>query len=237
VRALRDLPAAVPDVPGARPGDGFAARPALSHPRRRRRARRAERHLRPPPRPLPGLPRVRDRVPVGRAVRIAPRSHARPASAPAAARLGAGAPGLPRVSRAAAAGRAAGAAPVVSALRASRPGPPLGRAAAVSGARGHGRPAARRARRGAAARARRRPRTVARPGRPARRLRPAPSPSRGQPRHRAPAVAGRVGRGHPASAGLLRRPRSPRGPARRAAPAFRPTSTGSSPAPPAAARP
>ena len=71
VRALRLLPAGVPDLPGARRGDGLAARPhrADEGGARRRAAagRRAAAH-----RPLPRLPGLRDGLPVRRPLR---RSH------------------------------------------------------------------------------------------------------------------------------------------------------------------
>ena len=69
LRALRDLPAPVPDVPRAGPGDGLAARTHLPDARRHRGAHRPHRELRPPHGPLPRLPRVRDGVPGGRPVR------------------------------------------------------------------------------------------------------------------------------------------------------------------------
>ena len=110
VRPLRLLPADLPELPAARSGDGFAARPHLPDAGGRRRphgrssagVRRALRHL-------PRLHGVRDRVPVGRAVRAAHRGDARgDRAAPRAARRRAPVP-APAL-RAAALSRAAAAA-------------------------------------------------------------------------------------------------------------------------------
>ena len=62
MRALRDLPAAVPDLPRARRGDGLAPRPRLPDARGRRGTDRAHADHCAPPRSLPRLPRVRDGV-------------------------------------------------------------------------------------------------------------------------------------------------------------------------------
>src|SRR3989441_12925864 len=89
VRPLRHLPAPVSNVPGAGRGDGLAARPDLPDAGRGRGTHRADRDLHPSHRPLSRLPGVRDRVSLGRPLRLAPPGDARPAptprSAPAAA--------------------------------------------------------------------------------------------------------------------------------------------------------
>src|SRR4030095_14079499 len=81
MRALRDLSAAVSDVPGAGGGDGLAARANLSHARRRGRSHPAHAGNRAPSRSLPRVPRVRDRVSLGGAGRAAPREDSRRADA------------------------------------------------------------------------------------------------------------------------------------------------------------
>ncbi len=87
LRALRDLPAAVPDLPGPRRGDGLAAGPGLSHARGRRGPDRAHAHHGAAPRSLPRLPGLRDGLPLRRAVRPAPRG--RPGAVRAPRRHGA----------------------------------------------------------------------------------------------------------------------------------------------------
>ena len=110
LHALRHLPAPVPDVPGARPGDGLPARPRVPDARRVRGPHRPDRELRPPHGPVPRLPRVRDRVPRRRAVRAPHRGDARADRAEGAAPARPAHPGQAppgRVSRAAAARAAA----------------------------------------------------------------------------------------------------------------------------------
>ena len=86
LRALRPLPRLLPDLLRARHRDGLAARPHLPDQVARRGAHRADRLDGRAPRPLPRLPRVRDRVSVRRAVRPAHRGRARRDRAPAAGR-------------------------------------------------------------------------------------------------------------------------------------------------------
>src|SRR5881296_2365688 len=85
MRPLRHLPATVSDVQGTGRGDGLAARPDLPDAGRRRGTHRADRDLRPSPRPLSRLPSVRERVPLRRPLRLAPRGDTRPAPAPRSA--------------------------------------------------------------------------------------------------------------------------------------------------------
>ena len=106
LHALRHLPAPVPDLPGARPGDGLAARARLPDARRGRGPHRPHRELRPPHGPLPRLSRVRDGVPGRRPVRSPHRGDARADRAEGAAAPRAATPGPApprRVPRAAAA--------------------------------------------------------------------------------------------------------------------------------------
>src|SRR5437899_132455 len=85
MRPLRHLPATVSDVQGPGRGDGLAARPDLPDAGRRRGTHRADRDLRPSPRPLSRLPSVRERVSLWRPLRLAPRGDTRPAPAPRSA--------------------------------------------------------------------------------------------------------------------------------------------------------
>ena len=94
LRALRVLPADVPELRGVRGGDGLAARADRAdadRPRGGQRGLAGDDHA---PRPLPRLHGVRDRVPVGRAVRPADRARAAadraPRPAPGASALPAG---------------------------------------------------------------------------------------------------------------------------------------------------
>ena len=73
VRALRLLHRDLPDLPGAGRRPRQPARPHLPHEARARR-RRGEREDAAPPRSLPHLPRLRDHLPLGRALR-APGRH------------------------------------------------------------------------------------------------------------------------------------------------------------------
>src|SRR5262249_4273215 len=95
VRSLRHLPAAVPDVPGARRGNGLAAGPDLPHAGGGRGAHRADDGTGASSRPLSRLSRLRDGVPLWGAVRSSPRGdpravgaarRARPRDAPSHAR-------------------------------------------------------------------------------------------------------------------------------------------------------
>ena len=89
LRALRLLPADVPELPRLRGGDGLAARADRADARRPRGGRRDLRRDGHALRPLPRLHGVRDRLPVGRPVRPADRADAaadRAPRRPAAAR-------------------------------------------------------------------------------------------------------------------------------------------------------
>src|SRR5262249_51905011 len=124
------LPALLPDVLRAGHRDGLAARADLPDPVARRGTHRADRLHRAPSRPLPGLPRVRDGVPLGRALRSAHRGGARGDRAAAAGVLGPAA--LPLGQLLAAAPPPADArprrrgAPVLPVERAAAPRPRLG---------------------------------------------------------------------------------------------------------------
>src|SRR5438128_6133857 len=80
MRALRDLPATVPNLSRARRGDGLAARPYLPDAGGCRGQGGPYRNVPAAHRSLSRLPGVRDRVPVWGQVRIAPRGDARPAA-------------------------------------------------------------------------------------------------------------------------------------------------------------
>ena len=125
LRALRHLPAPVPDVPGPGAGDGLPARARLPDARRHGRPHRADRQLHPPHGPLPRLSRVRDGVPGGRSVRPAPRGDARADRALDAEPARAPAPGPTRARRVPGPAAARPAAPAHPALPAI--GPPAGR--------------------------------------------------------------------------------------------------------------
>ena len=73
MRPLRALPGLLPDVRRARHGDGLAAGADLSHQGARRGAHGAHRYDGAAPLPLPRLPRLRDGLPGGRALRPAHR--------------------------------------------------------------------------------------------------------------------------------------------------------------------
>src|SRR5919197_1979346 len=85
LRALRLLPADVPDVRPVGRGDGLPARAHPAHARRSRGTRPDVRGAGAGLGQLPGLHGLRDRVPVGRAVRQAHRGHARAGRAPVGA--------------------------------------------------------------------------------------------------------------------------------------------------------
>src|SRR2546426_4649273 len=76
LRSLRHLSAAVPDLSGARRGDGLAPRAGLPYARGRRRAHRVDADPGPASGSLSGLSRVRDGLSVRGAVRTVARSHA-----------------------------------------------------------------------------------------------------------------------------------------------------------------
>ena len=91
LRALRVLPADVPELRGVRGGDGLAARADRAdadRPRGGQRGLAGDDHA---PRPLPRLHGVRDRLPVGRPVRPADRAGAAADRAPRPAHAGASA--------------------------------------------------------------------------------------------------------------------------------------------------
>ena len=96
VHPLRAVPAAVPDLPRAGARSRFAARAHLPGAAGGRGAAGDRRLVCHPHRPLPGLPRLRDGVPVGRAVRPDPGAGAggdrdklpAPVAGTAAARIG-----------------------------------------------------------------------------------------------------------------------------------------------------
>ena len=115
LRALRLLPADVPELLDLRGRDGLAARPHRAHARRQRGGLGGVGRDARAPRPLPRLHGLRDRLPVGRPVRQADR-----AGAPA-----------DRAQRAAPAARAAAPAPDLRALH-----PPGAAARAGAGAVG-----------------------------------------------------------------------------------------------------
>src|SRR5207247_8564999 len=79
---LRPLPHRLPDLPRAQDRARLASGAALSHARSRRGTDRAERPAAPPSRPVPGLPRLRDRVPRGSPLQPDPGIRARAAQPP-----------------------------------------------------------------------------------------------------------------------------------------------------------
>ena len=85
LRALRLLPALVPDVRPVERGDGLAARAHRADERGAHRGQRAVRHDGRPFRQLPGLHGLRHRLPIGRALRPVDRGHAPAGRAPASA--------------------------------------------------------------------------------------------------------------------------------------------------------
>ena len=85
VRRVRAVPAALPDVPAHRRGDGVTARAHRSDARGRRRHRRGRRHLRLVHGSMPRLPGVRGRLPLARAVRPHDGTRAHRAGAPSLA--------------------------------------------------------------------------------------------------------------------------------------------------------
>ena len=231
VRALRHLPAAVPDLPGARRGDGLAARAPLPDARGGRGTAADHRAVHPSPRSLSRLPRVRDRVSGRRALRLAAgdgaRGHRAPRDGPgdAAGSRGCCSRTFPHPDRL---GPLLGLARRYQRWGLQTPRPAHRRARALSAAGRHGRLARRVPE----------PATV-----------PEYLPARGKARGRvavlagcvqrhlfadvnhdtvAAAVAGRLGRGGAARAGVLRRARAARRP-RRGVPGAR-AGTGRGPA-------
>ena len=212
MRPLRDLPAAVSDLSGPRRGDGLATRTHLPDARGRRGPDRVDADLRASSRSLSRLSRLRDRVPVGGQVRLAPRGDADPAPPPRPAAPAPAPRGRDplRVPRARAPGRRARG---LQALPAERAPPPRARDARAPPV-----PPPRRARGAARRRAGGRVAAPADPGaghgagarRTPHGLRPAPSLSRGEPRHGEAPGARRLRGRRPARAGLLRRTRAAR---------------------------
>ena len=212
MRALRLLPAHLPDLRSLARRDGFAARPHLPDEARRGRPGGNDGHLRCPLRPLSRLHGLRDRVPVRGAVRQADRSHARadrtppfpivgrPAVPPAALHA------LPAPRPAA---RARAGALAVSALRRAEGGPhaAVGGAVAATAPR-HGVPAPRAHDcRAALAAAAVRPGTGRAPRArgPAARLRAAHLPPRSERGHGARPRSRRLRGDRPPRTGMLRR--------------------------------
>src|SRR5208337_3395906 len=222
LRALRVLPAGLPDLPAVGRGDGLAAGPdppGEPDPRRRPAVRLRRRALRP----LPGLHGLHDRLPVGRAVRpahrggpgmdrrgaiLGARRRSRRAGADGAGPGGAGGHLLPvpvpqaaaGADRAAAGGAADGARPPAGPVQPAGTGLPRARGGAAAG------PAGRFGGVGAAAaRAGARARHPAGRGRHAHRVRAVGVLPAGERRGR-PGARGRgLRRNHPARARLLRR--------------------------------
>src|SRR5437870_12419000 len=204
MRPLRHLPATVSDVQGPGRGDGLAARPDLPDAGRRRGTHRADRDLRPSPRPLSRLPSVRERVSLRRPLRLAPRGDTRPAPAPRSATPAAPPRALHLfgVPRARARRRSARAPAPLSAVGAPAAGAIDGRAAALPAAPGDGGLARRRATRRAAPRAGPGARATAWPRRTPDRVRAGPPLPGRQPRHGAldarveAALHAQIGRAH-----------------------------------------
>ena len=196
MRALRDLPSPVPDLPCARRGDGLAARPHLPDARGRRGQGGAEPDLSAPSRSLPRLPRVRDRLPLGSPIRLAPRGRTRRAASERAAREAPLARGLRLLGlpRARPSGRGARALQALQALGASRPRAGDGRAPEAPATGGDGGAPRGRSRRDAASRSRAGARACARARRAPHRLRSAPPLPGREPRHGPPPRAGRLRR-------------------------------------------
>ncbi len=212
MRALRDLPPTVSDLPRARRRDGLAARPHLPDAGGGRGQGGAEPDLPAPSRPLSRLSRVRNRVPVGREVRLAPRGDARGAPSRRAAGEASTAPGvrLLGLSRAGTAGRGSRALQALQALRAASARAGDRRAATAAAARGDGSPPRGRSRGGAAPGICPRPRPRGRASRAPDGLRPAPPLPGCEPGHGSPPRAGRLRSRDPQVAGLLRCPRASR---------------------------
>ncbi len=209
LRALRHLLATVPDVPGARAGDGLAARACLPDARRDRGADRPDRQLPPPHGPVPRVPRVRDGVSGRRAVRSPHRGDARTDRAEGASPVRTPDPRptpARRASRQATSRARSRADPPLPGPRASAPGPgigtprafpaPLGDGAAAASAacpvdsQAPGRDSARR--------------PLARHGGGPRGVRAGGPLPRRESCDREPAGAGRLPRRGPRGAGLLR---------------------------------
>ena len=203
------------NVSGARRGDGLAARAHLPHAGGGRRSYRSHADSRAPSRPLPRLPRLRDSLPFGGALRPAPRGDAGAARAQRCPRSGkrsrddaVGTRDLPAscASRTAPLGAQA-----LPGLRSSGDGPRLRHPRALPEAQGHGVPSSQRGVVRIAACIHTGPRQGARPGGASHGLRPALLLRRRQCADRTPPLRRRVGCRRAGLAGMLRGASSTRG--------------------------